>query len=260
MIKSCPICQSKREVCFNATILRKYKVDFLYCETCGFLQSETPYWLKEAYNNPISDADTGILSRNIAISRKLACLLFFLFDKEGRYIDIAGGYGILTRLMRDAGFNFYWSDLYCKNIFAKGFEAVDDLRPFSAVTVFEVLEHIHDPLVFIEKALYEAGTSTIIFSTELFEGKPPKPDNWWYYSLDAGQHISFYQSRTLQKIADRLSLQFYSNNNIHIITDKRLNKTCFRLMTSRFSHLVSYYLKYKMNSKTFNDHKMILNR
>jgi hypothetical protein len=39
--------------------------------------------------------------------------------KNGTFVDIGGGYGLLTRLMRDRGFDFYWKDPHCENIFAK---------------------------------------------------------------------------------------------------------------------------------------------
>ena len=67
----------------------------------------------------IADADTGLVSRNLGIARRLAGLLYFGFDPKARYLDFAGGYGLLTRLMRDRGFNFYWHDLYCENVFAR---------------------------------------------------------------------------------------------------------------------------------------------
>lgn len=103
MIEKCPVCENKRSVCFSATILGKYQVDYFYCDRCGLLQTETPYWLEESYQNAIADADTGLVSRNISISTILSRILFFLFDRQGKYLDIAGGYGMLTRLMRDIG-------------------------------------------------------------------------------------------------------------------------------------------------------------
>jgi len=259
MIKNCPVCQSKRKLCFQGTILGKYKVNYFFCSACGLLQTETPYWLDDAYNSVIADADTGLVARNIALSKKLAALLFFLFDKNGKYIDIAGGYGMLTRLMRDVGFDFYWSDLYCENILAKEFEASTTAPPFAAVTAFEVLEHIEDPLSFIDDCLKKSDTSTIIFSTELFEGEPLKPMEWWYYALNTGQHISFYQHRTLVAMADKLSLRLYSNNNFHILTDKRLKNEVFRVTSSRLSNFVIYFVKKKMTSKTFTDHEYLIN-
>ncbi|BAY97938.1 putative glycosyl transferase [Tolypothrix tenuis PCC 7101] len=259
MIKNCPICSSKRDVYFKATIINKYEVSYLYCNNCGLLQTEYPYWLEEAYSSAIADADTGLVARNIAISKRLACIIFFFFDPQGRYLDVAGGYGMLTRLMRDIGFDFYWSDLYCENILAKGFEASTTTNEFCAITAFEVLEHIYNPIEFIQKSIKDAGTSTIIFSTDLFEGNPPKPENWWYYAFNTGQHISFYQARTIQFIADKLSMFFYSYKTIHILTYKQINHhILLRIMAGRLGNIGYEYVRKRMNSKILTDHKNLL--
>ncbi len=253
----CPICDSERQEFFRAQILYKYEIKYLFCENCGFLQTEEPYWLDEAYSNAIADSDTGLVARNIHISKKLTCILYFLFGKEGKYLDIAGGYGLLTRLMRDVGFDFYWSDLYCQNIFAKGFEVKSTSKPFSAVTAFEVLEHIYEPINFIKKSLKEAETSTIIFSTELFSGRPPKPNEWWYYSRETGQHISLFQHNTLKFLARKLSLNLYSHLNLHILTNNTFNPLLWKILVSRCSHLLYPYTKKHLNSRTFQDHEIV---
>jgi hypothetical protein len=256
---TCPICESKREHCFTEKLMHKYEVQYLYCDSCGLLQTEEPYWLNEAYENAIADADTGLTARNIAISRKLACVLFLWFPRHGKYLDNAGGYGMLTRLMRDIGFDFYWFDQYCENYLAKGFERDRAALPFSAVTAFEVLEHVSDPLKFIGDSLKESQSSTMIFSTELFVDTPPRPNAWQYYAFATGQHISFYQKRTLQVLAQKLSLNFYSSKGLHIITDRVIkNQTMFDVMTGIASHFFVRYVQKKLGSKTQQDYDCMM--
>jgi Methyltransferase domain len=255
--KKCSVCSKDTEYHFTQTILGKYEVSYFYCDHCGFLQTEDPYWLEESYKNAIADADTGLVVRNTIISKILASILFFLFKKDGKYLDIAGGYGMLTRLMRDIGFDFYWSDPYCQNLLSKGFELSTTTAPFDVVTAFEVLEHVHDPVEFIKSAFSKSQSSTLIFSTELFFGVPPKPSEWYYYLPETGQHISFYQLKTLQFIADKLSLNLYSRGFFHILTNKKnLTQLSWTLFTSRLSILTGLYVKLimKSKSKTFPDH------
>lgn len=260
MEESCKVCDKTRREHFRATVLGKYLVRYFYCDHCGVIQAERPYWSKEAYNSAIADADTGLLARNFSTSRVLARLLYFLFDPAGMYLDVAGGYGVLTRLMRDFGFEFYWSDDYCQNIFAKGFDLVQSPKAFTAVTAIEVLEHIDDPVRFIDDWLKRSASETIIFTTELFGPSPPAPAKWWYYQFETGQHISFYQARTFRYIGKRLGLRFYTFNNLHMLTRDRASPTLFRILNSRLSAPLTIWVQHRMKSKTVTDHKAIIDR
>src|SRR5215510_13976414 len=97
----CPICSGERVERFRACVLQKYEVRYFHCVGCGLLQTESPYWLEEAYSAVIADTDTGVVSRNLDIARRLTSLLYLCFDPAASYVEFAGGYGLLTRLMRD---------------------------------------------------------------------------------------------------------------------------------------------------------------
>ena len=141
------------EYAFKAIVLSKYQVSYYHCPHCGFIQTEDPYWLDEAYKDPINVEDTGLLSRNISFSEMTALLIYFLFDKNGIFLDYAGGYGIFTRLMRDIGFNFFWHDPMTQNLLSRGFEYSDSLPRCELLTSFESFEHFKDPLTEITKML-----------------------------------------------------------------------------------------------------------
>lgn len=257
----CKVCQADTRPAFEQRVLHKYDCRYFFCDDCGFLQTEEPYWLDEAYTRAIADADSGLIRRNLAISRKLSVILFILFDRTGRFLDFAGGYGMLTRMMRDIGFDFYWRDKYAQNILAPGFSAAAGSFPFTAVTAFEVLEHVHNPLDFVAEALESGGSRTLIFSTETFSGTPPLPGQWWYYAPETGQHISFYQSRTLARIAKHHGLNFYSKAGMHIFTDQRLTRPAVALLgLPAFVDLVYPLVSGLMQSKTQADHLYLRNR
>ena len=240
---------------FAAKLLKKYKVTYFTCSSCGFIQTESPYWLDEAYSSAISSADTGIIMRNFSMVAKVSGLLYFYFDKSGSYLDVAGGYGIFTRLMRDFGFDYYWDDLYCKNLVAPGFEFRECENKISAVTAFEVMEHTHDPIVFIKEKMKQSNCRTLIFSTELYPENQIPNENWWYYMFNTGQHISFYSKKTFEKIAENLGLNFYSTNGLHILTERKIkNHIILKIVTGRLAPFIAFYVRKKLGSLTIRDH------
>ncbi len=263
VMTNCSVCSNTMEVCFTAEVLNKYQVQYEYCETCGFLRAHEPHWLEEAYTSAIANADTGLVARNIAIANKLIGVLYWVLKETGQnqYLDAAGGYGMLTRLMRDFGFDFYWHDPYCTNILALSFEYSSAIGSCNVVTAMEVLEHVTDPVAFIKEMFSFSGANSLVFTTELYEGEPPKPDAWWYYSFSTGQHISFYQRRTLVMIAQKLGLYFASANGIHVISKTPINEYLLGIVTGRLgSRIAPFWIRKKMNSKMMSDHQLILQK
>lgn len=215
----CKICKNDSNLLFSAVIIKKYKIDYFHCGHCGFLQTEDPYWLEEAYRDSINISDTGLLSRNINLSKITAVLIGLYFNKIGSFLDFGGGYGVFVRLMRDIGIDFFWQDKYTVNLFARGFEYKETGR-YEIVTSFETFEHFTDPIE--ETGNMLKYSDSIIFTTNILPDKIPKPGEWWYYGLDHGQHISFYSRRTLEFIADKFKLHLYTNNRtVHMLTKKR---------------------------------------
>ncbi len=223
----CKICQSESPKFASARILEKYEVDYFQCTNCGFVQTENPFWLEEAYSEAIANSDVGLVYRNTNLSNVTENLIYNLFNHNGRFVDYGAGYGLFVRIMRDKGFNFYWHDKYCENIFAKGFIAEKpENQVYEVVTAFEVFEHLVNPLTEIERIL--DFSRNILFSTEILPDTNPKPNEWWYYALQEGQHISLYTTKALSIIAEKFKLNFYSNgSSLHLLTQKQISPLIF---------------------------------
>lgn len=219
----CNICSSSSLKTFNSYVLNKYDVSYFKCSNCGFIQTETPFWLNEAYESAITQLDIGLVSRNLYFAEILEDFLNRgILNENGIYLDYAGGYGLFVRLMRDKGVNFYRQDVYCQNIFAEHFDLIDLPlgQKFEAITAFEVFEHLVNPVEELKKMLN--FSDVIIFSTELQPEGVLTPANWWYFVPETGQHISLYSFDSLVKIAEKESLYLYSNRaNLHVFSRKK---------------------------------------
>lgn len=256
---TCPVSGETMERAFAATVLRKHRVNYYFCRGCGFLNTEKPYWLEEAYQDAIADTDTGLVQRNLSNRSALEPILQCLFGGQGKFLDVAGGYGLLARLLRDIGFDCYTTDPYCENLFAKAFEPGEGFAA-DALFAFEALEHIEDPKRFVSDLFTTYGCKTLIFSTCTFSGDVPMKD-WWYYSFETGQHISFYQPKTLASIAESLGTTYYAvNPNLHIITDMGLRKShrIFLFHPGIRKFYAFFVRRSRMGlSKTWNDHLLM---
>jgi len=250
----CKICNHLSDYIFTAKILYKYNVHYYYCNNCGFMQTEEPYWLEEAYKEPINITDTGYIQRNIQLSQKLTIILNIFFDKNGKFLDYAGGYGMFTRLMRDIGFDFYWDDKYTKNLFARGFEHTSGIT-YEAITTFESFEHFVNPIKELENLLNLSNN--IIFSTELLPYPIPKPEEWWYYGLNHGQHIAIYSEKTLQFLAKKYKLNYAHHNYLHIYSIKSITNQNLNILNQSNDQIFEQFKK-QLKSKTWNDFLKLL--
>jgi len=228
-------------------------VAYYECLTCGYVQTETPYWLDRAYAEAINDSDTGIMVRNYANARIVLATMLMLGKLNGSLVDCAGGYGILVRMLRDYGINALWSDMFCQNLVARGFEHTNETADL--VTAFEAFEHFVNPAEELDKMLKIAPN--VLISTEIIADPAPKQDDWWYYGKNHGQHIGFFRIRTLAKIARDRGKYLVSNGaSYHLISDQPINETAWKVMI-RVGRLIPLLLR---RSLTQNDHDFMVKK
>lgn len=267
-MNECNVCQNKLKLISTNKVLNKYSVKYFHCLKCGFIQTEKPFWLDEAYQSALNIYDTGVMLRNFTLSEQAESIIKTHFNIYGKFVDYAGGYGIFTRLMRDKGFDFYWTDIYSQNLVARGFE-YNNQKSIELVTNFECFEHFVNPLESIETIL--KISRNLLFSTETYSGEYP-PNDWWYWGYIHGQHISFYKLETLVFIAKKYKLNFYTNGvNLHLFTEKKLGILENQLTVPKYSlkqriglYIVDFTKRnfidnnIRLPSKTLTDHYTLI--
>lgn len=211
---TCHCCLAVADDFGSAVLLGHIQVRYYRCPACGSVRTEEPSWLAEAYTSPIAALDVGLLSRCLYLANTTEGFVRTL-SPGGRYLDWGGGYGVLTRLLRDRGLDFRHHDAYAPNYFAAGWEGDLD-EAYQLITMYEVLEHLTAP--FDQLARLAAAAPILLFTTQLLPHPAPRPGSWWYYALETGQHVSFYSRPSLQALAARLGLGLTSNGtNLHAL-------------------------------------------
>ncbi len=160
----------------------------------------------------------------------------------------------MVRLLRDYGVDAYWSDRYCENLVARGFEYEGE--PADLVTAFEAFEHFVEPAEELDRLLSIAPN--VLLSTEIIADPAPPQDEWWYYGIEHGQHIGFFRVRTLKRLAEQRGKHFATNgSSYHLISQRPINPRVWRLLIKSRT-AVSFWARRLLKSKTLADHSFVI--
>lgn len=235
-----------------------------HCSECDFLFLGDPVWLEVSYSTEFY-GDTGHVKRNIDHAAFLELLLLvrdFLDCSLQNFqaCDFGTGLGMMPRLMRDLGYNFWGEDEYSKMPLIQPF--TNPTSHSQIATAFEVVEHIPSFPAFLSSKINSA--ELIVFSTLLRAVGQVPLDDWWYYAFPNGQHISFHSSESILR-----ALQICGLPKDSFITDgASLHAICLsakwrkawrltkRLHGSRAGKLVRILLRKRFGRKslTWDDH------
>ena len=217
----CRLCGSPAGVAFSQRVLFKHPVAYFKCQVCGSLQTETPYWLDEAYALKPERFDTGKASRTLANFLILPRLFGILGIRPAdRCADFGGGTGLFARLMRDVGYNYHSFDKYGSGEFCDGFSWDHFDRPVKLVTIFECAEHFANPA---EEwgAIFATGADHIVGTTGIYNGQGAE---WTYLSPESGQHVFFYSLTGLAHLASKHGYSAYLLGSYFLISKAPLSE------------------------------------
>lgn len=253
--QTCCICASGVEKFGAATILGTHEIEYFRCDRCGFVQTENPYWLDEAYSSPIATLDLGLVGRNVRLADITRRILKRVLKTPGQCVDYGGGYGVFVRLMRDRGSDFFHFDPMAQNLFAQHFTANTD-DTFQLATAFEVLEHLVHPHEHFAK-LDQLAPHWLV-TTELIDSPAPGLDDWWYYLPDTGQHISFYSKKSLELLATQYDRRLVScGRGLHFFTKSTVSEAFIRwVLKNKTSRSFDFMIRDK--SLLPHDFKVVL--
>lgn len=206
---------------------------FVQCESCGMAFHQhilDPEWnarrferwmsqqaievFESGFTTPSVRLDTG--ASYVAHALRIEKLTRRIRnDEQVRVLDFGCGYGGFLSVCAALGFDAVGVDRAASKrqhgSYDKVFESlelVDQSRPFHAVTLFEVLEHLDDPLSMLEqlaKLLPSGGA--LVLETPNCEGVRDLQTREDYYKIHPLEHINAFTHRSLIDIAQRAGFE-----------------------------------------------------
>lgn len=214
----CVICEGTTEIKLHVDIHDWQKQPLFQCRACSFYFFHQPDWLPQSFSAELNELDLGSVARCSFVADFMAAI--FSSDRENtRVLDWGGGDGLLTRLLRERGFDCVWYDPFVQPRFV-GDAIYEGDSPVGVTVASEVFLHLTDPLRALRSLL---AISDIVVVTAVVPPKQVNP-NWWYLMPETGQHVSFFPITALKELANRTDTCLYSDRRFfHVFADRRLS-------------------------------------
>ncbi len=230
----CPVCQGQRFIyelsCRDFTVSQE-RFDLLSCEGCGLWQTAPRpsqaeigrYYASDAYISHSDKRQTLIdrlfhLVRRYTVRQKTRLVRSYL-PVRGRLLDVGCGTGYFLAACRDQGLIVLGVE---PNATARALaiqkqlpvlpsieDALKADEPFDLLTLWHVLEHLHEPDVFIEQAyqlLKESGILIIALPNRCsYDAQYYQP---YWAAYDVPRHLFHFTQRDIINLTkDRFSLE-----------------------------------------------------
>jgi hypothetical protein len=228
--KICLICHSETEHFSTFTIRDDISGNYRVCKSCKFIFAENPNWLEGSFTDVLNSLDIGSLDRCTIVADFVEVLLKSLGVDKPKVLDWGGGYGLLTRLLRDRGVDCAHYDPFIEPLFAKNID-ISAGDQFDLVIMSEVMLHMTDPLDTLSELL---KISKRVMFTAVIAPSDVTPE-WWYFMPDTGQHITIFSEPSISEIGVALEASVLSDKRFfHLVSKSHPKFTTRLLFTKRF--------------------------
>lgn len=214
----CAVCAGTTKFLFSYLVCGEHEASLRECLNCRFTYIANPHWLDESFSSELNDLDIGSVDRCLVLADFVEVLIRSMKSSRSRFLDWGGGYGLLSRIMRDRGLDFVSHDIYTRPLFV---ESSSNLicETFELITMSEVALHLVDPVPVFTKIM--ESTDVLVFTAVI--APTVIPNDWWYLMPDTGQHVAIYHDETLQALAKKLGVQVTSDGRFfHVLHRKNL--------------------------------------
>ena len=265
-IRKCPICHSQVRDFSQLLIRGKFEGRYLKCTSCNFIHAENPSWLEGSFTDALNSLDIGSVDRCNIVADFVEVLANSLKVDNPKVLDWGGGYGLLTRILRDRGVRCSHYDPYTESLFAENIDLQSGSK-FDLIVLSEVMLHITDPVSTLTELL--KLSDNIMFTAVI--APPDVTPEWWYFMPDTGQHVAIFSQQTIPELGSALKVNTLSDKQFfHLVAKDQPGVLTRLLFTKRvipFGVAALLYLKRqvmralgKSNSLLENDQEELINR
>ena len=235
----CPICGSTTSEILSYDLEGGKRANLVKCASCRFTFVSEPFWLAASFSSALNRMDVGSVDRSLLVADFVHGLLGRRSPRASwSVLDIGGGDGLVTRVLRDRGVDCRWVDPYCEPVYYVG----PKVRPedhFDLAVMSEVALHLPDPVGTFDGLLRQADR--VLFTAVV----PPDtvPQDWWYLMPSTGQHIAFYPTSAIAAMAERLGVEWCSDGKFfHLLSRKKIDHALRRRIERREFTLLHAHL------------------
>jgi hypothetical protein len=201
--------------------------DLRRCSACSFSFVDEPVWLAGSFSSNLNRMDVGSVDRSLLVADFVHGLVGRISPRRSwSMVDIGGGDGLLTRVLRDRGIDCRWVDPYCTPNYYVGPRVCSEDH-FDLAIMSEVALHLTDPVGTFDSLLRQSDR--VLFTAVV----PPESitDDWWYLMPSTGQHVAFYPREAIAAMAERLGVHWCSDGKFfHLLSKKKIDRaTRFRI-------------------------------
>ncbi|MBI4883347.1 MAG: methyltransferase domain-containing protein [Actinobacteria bacterium] len=234
----CPLCRSAASEIFSFDVAAAvasdvpggYRASLSRCPTCSFLFVADPVWLEGSFSSELNRLDVGSVDRSLLVASFVRGLLGRRSRRSSwSVLDVGGGDGLLTRVLRDHGIDCRWTDPYCEPAYYVGPPA-DGVARFDLAVMGEVALHLTNPIESFREAL--SRSDRLMFTAVV----PPEKVtvDWWYLMPSTGQHVAFYPTTAIAEIARRLGADWCSDGKFfHLLSTTGISRALRRRVEHR---------------------------
>jgi SAM-dependent methyltransferase len=218
--ESCPGCNSS----ISALCFRVNGYAIMRCSVCATMYVETlptPAQLAAIYTTATYYELPAASMKRIASENTRRLSLIRKIQPKGTFLDIGCAHGLLLDQAKDAGYQTYGVEPTATNAVvasAKGhtifngwltdFAVQSNSKQFDVITCMDVIEHIDDPLPFLQIATsLLAPGGLMVISTPNYSGVVAKLLGQSDPYMTPPEHITFFTMQGMQRLTLRCGLQ-----------------------------------------------------